>query len=85
MLLLLLLAVHTHSDITHRLLRDISRVSLYLYKNLRVDHSTGDHVIGGRGTSAADVRGDWQQAVAVANVRPAYSMLGRQSPSGEWS
>jgi len=28
LLLLLLLAVHTHSDITHRLLRDISRVTL---------------------------------------------------------
>ena len=28
LVLLLLLAVHTHSDITHRLLRDISRVTL---------------------------------------------------------
>ena len=44
-----------------------------LYKNPRVHHSTGDNVIGGRGTSVADVRGDWQQAVAVANVRPAYT------------
>jgi len=42
----------------------------------------GDNVIGGRGTSAADVRGDWQQAVAVANVRPAYNPFLRQIPNG---
>ena len=57
--------------------------SLHLYKNLRVDHSTGDNVIGGRGTSSADVRVDWQQAVAVANVRPAYisELLGEEHGS----